>query len=67
MIVKINGHDRDVPPHVGTVADLLAHLGIDPPGHAVALNRKVVPRSAHGATALIEGARVEILRAVGGG
>jgi sulfur carrier protein len=67
MIVRINGQDRDVPPQVATVADLLAHLGIDAPGHAVALNRKVVPRSAHAATALTEGARVEILRAVGGG
>jgi sulfur carrier protein len=67
MIIKINGQDRDVPPQVGTIADLMMHLGIDGPGHAVALNRKVVPRSAHAATALTEGARVEILRAVGGG
>ena len=67
MIVRVNGAERVLPDEVRTVADLLAHLALDRPGHAVAIDRRVVPRSAHDTTPLTEGARVEILRAVGGG
>nr|MBA2320723.1 sulfur carrier protein ThiS [Deltaproteobacteria bacterium] len=36
-------------------------------GVAVAVDRQVVPRSAHAATPIRPGAEVEVLRAVGGG
>jgi len=66
--VKVNGKDRAVDPQ-STVTDLLRELGLADraDGLAVAVDRRVVPRSEYGRTRLDDGAQVEILRAVGGG
>ncbi len=66
IAVVVNGRPRELPAG-STVADLLAALGFGPDGVAVAVDGAVVPKSAHATSALAAGARVEILRAVGGG
>ena len=66
--VSVNGEPREVPGAL-TVRDLLAHLGRDPdqPGVAVAVDDRVVRRSAWSETAVGEGARVEVITAAQGG
>lgn len=65
--VHINGNSQTVP-EASTVRSLLESLGIaDREGTAVAVNMEVVPRSAHVATPLHAGDRIEIVQAVGGG
>ena len=66
MKIHLNGAERDVPESC-TVLDLLVLLGSDRPGVAVAVDNKVIPRSQHPTSALEPGARVEVIRAVGGG
>ncbi|MEZ4318207.1 MAG: sulfur carrier protein ThiS [Myxococcota bacterium] len=66
MNVQLNGKLREVP-EACTVQALLVELASDRPGVAVAVDGKVVPRSAHADTPLHEGAVVEVIRAVGGG
>ncbi|TNE86546.1 MAG: sulfur carrier protein ThiS [Deltaproteobacteria bacterium] len=66
MNVVVNGEARDLPAGT-TVKALLAELGLDRDGIAVAVDRRVVPRSRHESTELAEGQSVEIIRAVGGG
>ncbi|MCC7020638.1 MAG: sulfur carrier protein ThiS [Ardenticatenales bacterium] len=70
--VQVNG--IPVPHHPGDTLDaLLASLaaatGADPtrPGIAVAVNDRVVPRSAWATTHVAPGDRVEVLHAIAGG
>jgi sulfur carrier protein len=64
--IVLNGEPRELAPET-TVAALVRDLGLPADGIAVAVDRDVVPRSAHERTALRDGARVEVIRAVGGG
>ncbi len=68
MTVTVNGEPRDLPPGA-TVADVLDALGVEPGrrGIAVALDAEVVPRGAWDATAVADGARLEVLTAIQGG
>ena len=66
MVVQVNGVDRQLDEGT-TLAELLAELVLDRDGIAVAVERRVVPRSQHPQTVLAEGQQVEIIRAVGGG
>ena len=67
MKVSVNGEEREVPAGA-TVSELLANLGLEAlTPVAVAVDRRVIPRTAHPTTALEEGAKVEVIRAVGGG
>jgi sulfur carrier protein len=66
IAITVNGERRELP-EGSTITDLLRQLGLDRPGIAIALDRRVVPRSAHAATVLQSGATVEVIRAVGGG
>ena len=50
-----------------TIADLLAHLGIDPRRVAVERNYVIVKRDAYAATEITEGDQIEIVNFVGGG
>lgn len=65
--ISINGESRDV--EAGTIAELLAELGLSPerPGIAVAVEGSLVPRRAWAGRAIAEGASVEIITAVQGG
>jgi thiamine biosynthesis protein ThiS len=64
--IMVNGETRDAPVG-GSVADLLAALGLPVGKVAVELNREIVPRSGFGARRLEEGDRLEIVHFVGGG
>ena len=66
MRIRLNGSPKELDPAL-TVAGLLAVLGLGRDGIAVAVNRQVVPRSAHESHVLAEGDDVELIQAVGGG
>ena len=66
MVVWINGEQRELAPDAG-VLDALGVLGMPRTGVAVAVDGEVVPKARWAATALADGARVEILTAVQGG
>jgi sulfur carrier protein len=64
--VVVNGTSERIPAET-SVRALLGHLGIGGARIAVAVNRRVVPRSRFETHRLVAGDRVEILEAVGGG
>jgi sulfur carrier protein len=68
MKVTVNGEPTDVATDA-TVRTLLDGLDLPAEGRgvAVAVDAEVVPRGAWGETALHDGARVEVLRAIQGG
>ncbi|EWC42137.1 sulfur carrier protein ThiS [Stutzerimonas stutzeri KOS6] len=66
MQIQLNGEPYELPTGQ-TVADLLARLELTGRRLAVELNREIVPRSAHAATALSEGDQIEVVHAIGGG
>jgi len=65
MRIQVNGEPREVA--AATVLALVEELGLDVRKVAVERNLEIVPRSLHGATALAEGDRVELVQFVGGG
>ena len=67
MNLRVNGVPHTLPDGA-TVADLLVALALQGQrGVAVAVDRKVVPASRHADQRLVDGAEVEVIRAVGGG
>ncbi|HQY29072.1 MAG TPA: sulfur carrier protein ThiS [Burkholderiaceae bacterium] len=64
--IVVNGESRPLP-SPGTVAGLLAELGLAGRRIAVERNGEIVPRSRHDSEPLEPGDRVEIVVAVGGG
>lgn len=66
LSVRLNGEPRHLE-EGATVASLLDSLGLNRDGVAVAVNRRVVPRSEHSKSEVPEGAEIEVIRAVGGG
>lgn len=64
--VLINNQPRKLSAET-TVAELLQDLEIKKEGTAIAVNDQVVPRSKHGEHRVLDGDRLEIIRAVGGG
>ncbi|KPF67940.1 thiamine biosynthesis protein ThiS [beta proteobacterium AAP99] len=62
----VNGQSTTVPPQA-TVAQLVEQLGHTGKRIAVERNGEIVPKSLHGSTVLLEGDRLEIVVAVGGG
>ncbi|MCA9517007.1 MAG: sulfur carrier protein ThiS [Myxococcales bacterium] len=67
MNVTLNGDPKELPPDVGTVAQLVTWLGLGDLRVAVELNRRIVKRADHAATALGDGDVVEVVQFVGGG
>jgi sulfur carrier protein len=65
MIINVNFEQVEVDDHT-TVAGLLQSLGYPDRGIAVAVDQAVVPRS-RWATALSDGASIEVVTAVQGG
>ena len=63
--IILNGDPRQV--REGSVADLVASLGLDVKKVAVERNREIVPRSTLADVALAEGDALEIVHFVGGG
>ena len=66
MHVQINGEPREVPAGT-TVADLVADLAAHGQRFAVEVNEELIPRSLHVDHRLVEGDRVEVVHAIGGG
>ena len=64
--VTVNGATRQIRPDA-TVAALLDAMRLTGKRLAVERNGEIVPRSRHGATALLAGDKLEIVVAVGGG
>jgi thiazole synthase len=64
--LTINGEPKELPDPL-TVADLLAHIGLDRRKVAVEVNEAVVPALRHGEHRLAAGDRVEVVTLVGGG
>jgi len=66
MILQINGESRCVPV-LGTVQELVDHLGIAQDRIALELNRRIVRRADWNATPLHDQDKIEIVQFVGGG
>jgi sulfur carrier protein len=66
VTVLVNGEPRELVDGTN-VADVVRTLTEAERGVAVAIDGEVVPRSVWSATALADGQRVEVLRAVQGG
>ena len=64
--ITVNGEPRRLP-QTTTVTELLTALELPPTGLAVAVNMDVIPRSEHDQYVIPSDARVEVIRAVGGG
>jgi sulfur carrier protein len=64
--VWINGEQHELATGA-SVLDALTTLGAPSTGVAVAVDGEVVPRAGWAATALADGARIEVLTAVQGG
>lgn len=63
--IILNGEPREV--RAGSIADLVASLGLDVKKVAVERNREIVPRSTLAEVTLAEGDALEIVHFVGGG
>ena len=66
MRVTANGDEVELA-QGATIADLLATLGLGPRNVIVERNGDPVARAAMGTTALVDGDRLELVRAVAGG
>jgi thiamine biosynthesis protein ThiS len=66
MKIKINGETREVPGGL-SVADLLAHLGMNTGRVAVERNLDVLPRARWADTSVAADDSYEIVQLVGGG
>jgi len=66
ILVVVNGEERTL--RAGdTIADLLHALGLDPEQVAIEVDRHIVKRAEWASTVLAAGAKLEIVRFVGGG
>ena len=66
MQILLNGESLELPDGA-TVADLLVRLDLTGRRVAVERNLDIVPRSQHATTALVDGDRLEVVHASGGG
>jgi len=66
MDITLNGEPRSLATSV-TVIELLQAEGLAERRVAVEVNGEIVPRGRHGAHALADGDKVEIVHALGGG
>jgi sulfur carrier protein len=66
MQVTVNGEATELPEAL-TLAELVERVGLGDKRVALERNEAIVPRSEYAATALAEGDRIEIVRAIGGG
>ena len=66
ITVSINGESRQLP-STATVATLIKQMGLTGKRIALERNGEIVPRSAFATQLVLEGDRLEIVVAVGGG
>ena len=65
ITIQINGEKSQT--NARTIAELLREVGATSQGIAVAMNGNVIRRDEHETTPVLEGAEIEIIRAVQGG
>ena len=65
--VTVNGKPRTLADRVPTVQALVQALGLEGKRIAVERNGEIVPKSRYAATPLVDGDKLEIVGAVGGG
>lgn len=66
MRITVNGEPRELADSA-TVGTLVAEMGLEGGRLAVEVDGEIVPRSTHAEHPLTDGAKVEIVHAVGGG
>lgn len=66
MTIELNGTPHETAEGT-TLAALLAELGLQPRGVAVAIDNQVVPKDKWAETVLAEGAQLMLIHAVSGG
>ena len=66
MRLSVNGEERGFE-ELGSLASLVASLGLDCRKVAVERNLEIVPRSVYAMTPLADGDRIEIVHFIGGG
>lgn len=66
MRLLLNGEERDIA-GIGSIADLVAALGLDARKVAVERNLEISPRSTYADVRLADGDRIEIVTFIGGG
>jgi sulfur carrier protein len=66
MQVFLNGESAEIAPDV-TAAELIDGQGLAGKRIALEVNGEIVPRSGYGARRFVEGDRIEIVHAIGGG
>ncbi|MEP6573047.1 MAG: sulfur carrier protein ThiS [Gemmatimonadota bacterium] len=66
VTLTVNGETRSFPP-LGSIAELLDHLGLDTRMVVVEHNRRIVRRPELAATAVSAGDVIELVHFVGGG
>ena len=64
--ITVNGKRHEFE-ELGTIAELVEHLGLNTAHVAVERNRAIVPRANHAETQLADGDTLEIVTFVGGG
>ena len=67
LTLSLNGVQTEVALETGTIADLVAVLGLAGKRIAIEKNGEIVPRSRYAVTPIARGDRLEIVGAVGGG
>ena len=67
LSITVNGRPRKLSLPATTLADLVRDLDIEGKRIAVEKNGEIVPKSRYAATLLVDGDRIEIVGAVGGG
>ncbi len=67
MKVTLNNREIEVAPEITNLQQLLKSQSLDGPGKAVAINRKVIPRSSYPTVSLEEGMKITVIKAVCGG
>lgn len=67
MHLTINGKPREFDAVTFTVAHLVTQLNLEGKRLAIECNGEIVPRSQFAATQLVDGDKLEIVGAVGGG
>lgn len=67
LTLSLNGVQTEVALESGTIADLVAVLGLAGKRIAIEKNGEIVPRSRYAVTSIARGDRLEIVGAVGGG
>jgi sulfur carrier protein len=65
--IQVNGEPYVCRTTTQSVADLVRDLSLEGKRIAIERNGEIVPRSRHSETALVDGDKIEVVAAVGGG